>query len=134
MITQVIDEIFSKLTAETSPPMGKSQLKALLTSRLRNLDLVTREEFDAQTAVLDRTRQKLQQLEQKLAELENAEGGHDWFHTLRVFNNAKSEINQINGNSDGLIIFPDNFRSGKKVIDFFNKFFANTFKEGAIQY
>ena len=34
------------------------------------------------------------------SELHNAEGGHDWFHTERVFNNAlliaKSEIADIN--------------------------------------
>jgi len=34
------------------------------------MDLVTREEFDVQTAVLARTREKLESLEARLAELE----------------------------------------------------------------
>lgn len=37
---------------------------------LQKLDLVTREEFDVQTQVLAKTRQKLEKLEQKLTELE----------------------------------------------------------------
>lgn len=41
-----------------------------LTLALQKLDLVTREEFDVQTQVLAKTRQKLEKLEQKLTELE----------------------------------------------------------------
>ena len=37
---------------------------------LSKMDLVTREEFDVQTAVLARTREKLESLEARLAELE----------------------------------------------------------------
>jgi hypothetical protein len=39
-------------------------------SALSRMDLVTREELDVQQAVLARTRQKLEALEQKVAELE----------------------------------------------------------------
>ena len=39
-------------------------------AQLAKLELVSREEFDVQTQVLMRTREKLEQLEQKLAELE----------------------------------------------------------------
>ena len=46
--------------------------KSLLQSGLSRMDLVTREEFDLQTAVLERTREKLEKLEQRLAELEQA--------------------------------------------------------------
>ncbi|MCF6294938.1 MAG: HD domain-containing protein [Flavobacteriaceae bacterium] len=35
-------------------------------------------------------------------ELTNAEGGHDWFHILRVFNNAK--LISENENADGFIV------------------------------
>ena len=35
-------------------------------------------------------------------QLENAEGGHDWFHTLRVFNNAK--LIGKGENVDGLVV------------------------------
>ena len=45
-------------------------LKAGVTSMLGKLDMVTREEFDVQTEVLVRTREKLAQLEARLTELE----------------------------------------------------------------
>lgn len=44
--------------------------RALLHSGLERMDLVTREEFDVQSAVLERTREKLEALEARLAELE----------------------------------------------------------------
>jgi len=40
--------------------------KVILSSTLERLDLVSREEFDAQTEVLAKTRAKLEQLEQQL--------------------------------------------------------------------
>ncbi|WP_020405903.1 accessory factor UbiK family protein [Hahella ganghwensis] len=46
------------------------QAKAALTSIISKLDLVTREEFDVQTEVLRRTREKLETLEKRVAELE----------------------------------------------------------------
>ena len=45
-------------------------LKAGVTAMLGKLDMVSREEFDVQTEVLARTREKLAQLEARLAELE----------------------------------------------------------------
>jgi BMFP domain-containing protein YqiC len=45
-------------------------LRAALEGGLAKLDLVTREEFDVQAAVLLRTREKLERLEQQVAELE----------------------------------------------------------------
>ena len=49
----------------------EQNLKAGLTAMLGKLDLVTREEFDVQTEVLSRTREKLAALETRLAELES---------------------------------------------------------------
>ncbi|HET8698118.1 MAG TPA: accessory factor UbiK family protein [Gammaproteobacteria bacterium] len=46
--------------------------KALLHSGLERMELVTREEFDLQRAVLERTRTKLEQMEARLAELERS--------------------------------------------------------------
>ncbi|MEK9933464.1 MAG: accessory factor UbiK family protein, partial [Luminiphilus sp.] len=46
--------------------------KGLLQSALSRLDVVSREEFDAQAAVLQRTRERLELLEKKLAELDKA--------------------------------------------------------------
>jgi len=45
-------------------------LRASLEGGLAKLDLVTREEFDVQAAVLTRTREKLERLEAMVAELE----------------------------------------------------------------
>lgn len=52
-------------------------LKAGVTSMLTKLDLVSREEFDVQTAVLARTREKLEQLEARLRELEKQQRPSD---------------------------------------------------------
>ena len=50
--------------------------RSVLRSGLARLDLVTREEFEVQEALLARTRQKLEALEQRLAELEGNEEQH----------------------------------------------------------
>ncbi|WP_439509245.1 accessory factor UbiK family protein [Marinimicrobium koreense] len=57
--------------------LPKQEIKAAVQSALGKMDLVTREEFDAQTAVLQRTRERLEQLEQQLAELESRSGRSD---------------------------------------------------------
>ena len=48
----------------------EQNFRAVLQASLEKLDLVTREEFEVQEAVLQRTREKLEALEAKLAELE----------------------------------------------------------------
>jgi ubiquinone biosynthesis accessory factor UbiK len=45
-------------------------VRAMLSQGFSKLELVTREEFDAQTQVLVRTRQRLEELERRVAELE----------------------------------------------------------------
>lgn len=45
-------------------------MKAMLTQGFAKLDLVTREEFDTQAQVLARTRVRLEELEKRVAELE----------------------------------------------------------------
>ncbi len=52
-------------------------LRASLVGGLAKLDLVTREEFDVQAAVLARTREKLERLEALVAELERRLGSGD---------------------------------------------------------
>ncbi len=52
----------------------ESNFRALLTSGLNKLDLVTREEFEVQRKVLERTRAKLDRLEAELAGLETESG------------------------------------------------------------
>ena len=48
----------------------KRNLRAVLSTGLARMDLVTREEFDVQTAVLMRTREKLTRLEGTVTKLE----------------------------------------------------------------
>lgn len=48
----------------------ETNFRSVLRSGLTRLDLVTREEFEVQEAVLSRTREKLEALERRLAELE----------------------------------------------------------------
>lgn len=49
---------------------AEENFRAVLQATLARLDLVTREEFDVQAAVLRRTREKLSVLEVRLAALE----------------------------------------------------------------
>ena len=48
----------------------ESNIKAVLQSSLSKMNLVTREEFDVQQALLQRTREKLDNLEKLLQEIE----------------------------------------------------------------
>jgi BMFP domain-containing protein YqiC len=49
----------------------ESNFRSVLQTGLGKLDLVTREEFEVQQAVLARTREKLEALEAKLEDMEN---------------------------------------------------------------
>ncbi|NGP52887.1 accessory factor UbiK family protein [Thioalkalivibrio sp. XN8] len=51
---------------------AEQNFRAVLQAGLARLDLVTREEFDVQAAVLRRTREKLEALEERLAQLEQS--------------------------------------------------------------
>ena len=67
------DEISSKLNEAVANSPAKDiekNMRALLTQGFAKLDLVTREEFDVQSAVLARTRELLTSLETRVAELE----------------------------------------------------------------
>jgi ubiquinone biosynthesis accessory factor UbiK len=48
----------------------EGNFKAVLQAQFSKLDLVTRQEFDVQAAILERTRSKLAELESRLKELE----------------------------------------------------------------
>jgi BMFP domain-containing protein YqiC len=76
MPTETIDKLARKL-AEAVPEGLRSMrddleqnFRSVLQSSLSRLDLVTREEFDVQQAVLARTREKLEALELRLKSLE----------------------------------------------------------------
>lgn len=53
----------------------QQQVRTVVQSTFARLDLVTRDEFDAQSAVLARTRELVEQLEKRLAELEQSASG-----------------------------------------------------------
>jgi ubiquinone biosynthesis accessory factor UbiK len=61
--------VLSLLQQTPAADMQKN-LKALLTQQFARMDLVTRDEFDTQAQVLARTREKLERLERRLAQLE----------------------------------------------------------------
>ena len=71
-----IDELARRLSGLVPPGLRESReemqenFRAVLQSGLGKLDLVTREEFDVQQAVLLRTREKLETLERTVATLE----------------------------------------------------------------
>ena len=64
---------FERLTRTDDPVFEQidRNAKSLLQSALTRLDVVSREEFDAQAAVLKRTRERLEALEAKIAYLDN---------------------------------------------------------------
>jgi BMFP domain-containing protein YqiC len=67
------NEISNKIReiVKDSPlPDIEKNIDALLKGMFTKMELVTREEFDVQTEVLKRTRQKLEELEKKLSEIE----------------------------------------------------------------
>ena len=74
--TKFIDDLARQISA--SIPSGlkgmqqdmEKNIHTLLQGAFAKLDLVTREEFDTQTRVLLRTREKLEQLEKAITELE----------------------------------------------------------------
>jgi BMFP domain-containing protein YqiC len=76
---RLIDDLARRLAAavpESALALQRDleqNFKGLLQSQLARLDLVTREEFDVQAAVLRRTREKLADLESRLASLESAQ-------------------------------------------------------------
>ena len=73
METRFLDELNRKvaeLIAASPARDVEKNLRALLSSAFSRLDLVTREEFDIQQEVLSRARDKLQQMEARVAELE----------------------------------------------------------------
>ncbi|MBL1321232.1 MAG: accessory factor UbiK family protein [Methylophaga sp.] len=74
--TKKIEEVIQ--TISDAMPSGltglqadvEKNVRAAMSSTFAKLDLVTREEFDVQTQVLHRTREKLEALEKIVSELE----------------------------------------------------------------
>ena len=73
-----LEELARKLAEAVPPGLAalrsdlEQNFKAVLQSGLAKLDLVTRQEFDIQAAVLRRSRERLEELEKRIAALEKA--------------------------------------------------------------
>ena len=76
MINQkLLDEIGAKVNEVMASSPAKDvekNVRAMLAGIFTKMDLVTREEFDVQKEVLLKTREKLGNLEERVAELEKA--------------------------------------------------------------
>lgn len=73
---RTLDEIAQRLATLVPPGLAQARedlqanFRDVLAQGLRRLDLVTREEFEVQRQVLARTRERVDQLEQRVADLE----------------------------------------------------------------
>ncbi len=71
--TRTLDELIRRIAAILPPGVSqlnedvRKNLKEVLSTYLARMDLVTREEFEIQSAVLARTREKLDHLEAQVA-------------------------------------------------------------------
>lgn len=70
-ISSLLGDVIGLLKAnDISDSMLHEQIRSVINSALVKADVVTRDEFEAQRAVLLRTRTKLEHLESLVAELE----------------------------------------------------------------
>ena len=75
---KTIAQLAESLTANLPPSLDsakndiESNFRSIIQQQLAKLNFVTREEFEVQSAVLARTRSKLDALEKSLAKLEKA--------------------------------------------------------------
>ncbi len=71
--SKLLDDLATRIgqAVEASPAKDiEKNVKALLQGSLTRMDLVSRQEFDTQAEVLAKTREKLERLEARLAELD----------------------------------------------------------------
>lgn len=83
MDTNIVSELARKLAQAVPELPGdfepvredlERNFRGLLTGAFARMDLVTREEFEVQRKVLERTREKLESLEKLVAEMERQQG------------------------------------------------------------
>ncbi len=65
-----LQQRIAELVAKSPAKDIERNVKAMMASAFTKIDLVPREEFDIQLKVLARTRERLEQLEQRVADLE----------------------------------------------------------------
>ena len=75
--TRTLDELAKKLSSAMPDSLKTIQqdmeknMRAILESSFQKMNLVSREEFDVQTALLAKTQQRLNELEQQIKQLED---------------------------------------------------------------
>lgn len=80
---QQLESFVEAITQVFPPGLGKipenvqQNLKQTLSVQFEKLDLVSRQEFDIQKAVLSKTRAKLEALEKQVSELEARQSGSE---------------------------------------------------------
>ncbi len=78
---RTIDQLANRLGSLIPPGIGQARadieanVRDVLMRELRRLDLVTREEFDVQSELLERARKRLDALEWRIAALESRHAG-----------------------------------------------------------
>lgn len=72
IVQEQVNQVFPEF-GKTAQEEVSNNLKLVISSVINKLDLVSREEFEAQQAVLERTRSMLERLEKTVAELESKE-------------------------------------------------------------
>jgi hypothetical protein len=79
MVNETLEELTKRISSLIPGDVKHLQediennVRSLLQTTLSKMNLVTREEFDVQSAVLQRTREKLEQLEKEFDRLQNSE-------------------------------------------------------------
>ncbi|MGB0713711.1 MAG: accessory factor UbiK family protein [Gammaproteobacteria bacterium] len=77
MDARILEELTQRISAALPPGINQlgddfnRALRASLDAALQHMNLVSREEFDVQQAVLERTRAQLRALEDRLTQLES---------------------------------------------------------------
>ena len=67
---QEISQKIKNIVADSPISDIEENINALLKGVFTKMDLITREEFDVQTGVLKKTREKLEDIEKKLSKIE----------------------------------------------------------------
>lgn len=73
---RTLDDLANRLSSALPDSIKTMQkdieqnMRAILEATFQKMNLVNREEFDVQTALLEKTRQKLHELERQIKELE----------------------------------------------------------------
>ena len=74
-LDHIIHDIKALLPGSLPGSDAERKLRSLLQSQLSKLGVVSREQFEAQAEVLRRSREKIDQLERQLADIQQQLGG-----------------------------------------------------------